>query len=58
MRAFSLIPRGLYPFIQSPFMRIVTWLRMPGDILFGLGAMAVVVFTFKAVIDVWKWRAE
>ena len=74
MLVFSLIPSGLYQFVQSlehgtwyarsaavvqsPFMRTVTWLRMPGDILFGLGALAVVVFTFKAVIGAWKWRAE
>jgi hypothetical protein len=37
-------------------MRTFTWLRMPGDVLFGLGALAVILFTFKAVIGAWGWR--
>jgi len=72
MLAFSLIPSGLYQFVQSlehgtwyarsaavvqsPLMRTFTWLRMPGDVLFGLGALAVILFTFKAVIGAWGWR--
>ncbi len=72
MLVFSLIPSGLYQFVQSlehgtwyarsaavvqsPLMRTFTWLRMPGDVLFGLGALSVIVFTFKAVGGVWTWR--
>jgi nitric oxide reductase large subunit len=37
-------------------MRTFTWLRMPGDVLFGLGALAVILFTFKAVLGAWRWR--
>ena len=37
-------------------MRTFTWLRMPGDVLFGLGALSVILFTFKAVIGAWGWR--
>ncbi len=72
MLVFSLIPSGLYQFVQSlehgtwyarsaavvqsPLMRTFTWLRMPGDVLFGLGALAVITFTFKAVIGAWGWK--
>jgi nitric oxide reductase subunit B len=72
MLVFSLIPSGLYQVaqslqhgtwfargaevVQSPFMRACTWLRMPGDVLFGLGALAVVVFTVKAVAGAVQWR--
>ena len=72
MLVLSLIPSGIYQFaaslqhgtwfarsaevVQSPFMRTCTWLRMPGDVLFGLGALAVVLFTVKAVKGVWQWR--
>ena len=68
----SLIPSGLYQFVQSlehgtwyarsaavvqsPLMRTFTWLRMPGDVVFGLGALSVITFTFKAVIGAWGWK--
>jgi nitric oxide reductase subunit B len=74
MLVLSLIPSGIYQFVQSlehgtwyarsaavvqsPFMRTTTWLRMPGDVLFGLGGLAVVVFTVKAVTAAWQWRQE
>ena len=38
-------------------MRACTWLRMPWDVLFSLGALAVILFTFKAVGGVWGWRS-
>jgi nitric oxide reductase subunit B len=72
MLAFSLIPSGFYQFVQSlqhgtwyarsatvvqsPTMRAFTWMRMPGDVLFGLGALAVILFTFKAAAGAWSWR--
>ncbi len=72
MLVLSLIPSGFYQVyqslehgtwfarsaavVQSPLMRAFTWLRMPGDVLFGLGALAVIVFTFKAVAGAWGWR--
>jgi len=72
MLVLSLIPSGIYQFVQSlehgtwyarsaavvqsPFIRTTTWLRMPGDVLFGLGALAVVGFTLKAVVAAWTWR--
>ncbi|MCE1228348.1 MAG: hypothetical protein LWX11_02485, partial [Firmicutes bacterium] len=73
MLVMSLIPSGIYQFmqgiqhgmwyarsaevVQSSFMRTTTWLRMPGDVLFGLGALAIVLFTVKAVKGVWQWKA-
>ena len=73
MLVCSLIPSGLYQFVQSlehgtwyarsaavvqsPLMRTFTWLRMPGDVVFGLGALSVIVFTFKAVLGAWSWKA-
>ncbi len=72
MLALSLIPSGFYQIaqsleqgtwyarsaavVQSPVMRSFTWMRMPGDVMFGLGALAVILFTFKAVIGAWGWR--
>jgi len=72
MLVLSLVPSGLYQFaqslqhgtwyarsaevVQSPFMRTCTWLRMPGDVLFGLGAAAIILFTVKAVLGVWQWQ--
>lgn len=71
MLVLSLIPSGLYQFsasleqgtwfarsaavVQSPFMRIVTWLRMPGDILFTIGALCMGIFTAKSVWGAWAW---
>lgn len=72
MLVMSLIPSGLHQIVQSlqhgtwyarsaevvqsPLMRAFTWLRLPGDVLFGIGALAVTAFTVKAVIAAWKWR--
>jgi len=72
MLVLSLIPSGLYQMVQSlehgtwyarsaavvqsPFMRTAAWLRMPGDVLFSLGALCVAVFAVKAVAAAWKWR--
>ncbi len=72
MLVCSLIPSGLYQFVQSlehgtwyarsaavvqsPLMRTFTWLRVPGDVIFGFGALAVILFTFKAVMGAWGWR--
>jgi len=72
MLVMSLIPSGLHQIVQSlqhgtwyarsaevvqsPLMRTFTWLRLPGDVLFGIGALAVTAFTVKAVIAAWKWR--
>ena len=33
-------------FMQQDFMQIIRWLRMPGDILLGLGELLLVIFIF------------
>ncbi|MBL0159973.1 MAG: nitric-oxide reductase large subunit [Bryobacterales bacterium] len=35
-------------FLQTPLMQNLRWLRAPGDTLFGVGALALVVFVWKA----------
>jgi nitric oxide reductase subunit B len=68
MLVFSLIPSGFYQLaasvnygtwyarsaavVGSPWIHWTVWLRMPGDILFALGALAIFVFTMQAVIAI------
>lgn len=33
--------------VQSPLVRTLVWMRVPGDIVFGLGALLIAVFVFK-----------
>ena len=33
-------------FLQQDFMQVIRWMRMPGDILLGLGEVLLVVFIF------------
>ncbi|MBK8793762.1 MAG: nitric-oxide reductase large subunit [Holophaga sp.] len=72
MLVMSLIPSGFYQFFQSlehgtwfarseavvqgGFMRTTAWLRMPGDVLFGLGAVAIFIFAIKSVKGAWQWK--
>lgn len=65
MLVFGLIPNGFYQFVQSvnhgtwyarsaavihsPWMEWTVWLRIPGDIIFTLGALAMMVFTVQAI---------
>ncbi len=74
MLVFGLIPSGFYQLvasvnygtwyarsaeiINSPWMHGTVWLRMPGDILFALGAVALFIFTLRAVISIFSsWRS-
>ncbi|MBE9241684.1 nitric-oxide reductase large subunit [Synechocystis salina] len=68
MMVLGLIPNGFYQLMQSinqgtwyarsaevigsPWMQWTVWLRIPGDIVFTLGAIAIVVFTERAVYSV------
>jgi nitric oxide reductase subunit B len=70
MLVFSLIPSGFYQLVASvnygtwyarsaavvgsPWIHWTVWLRMPGDILFALGAVAIFVFTMQAVIAIFS----
>lgn len=65
MMVFGLIPNGFYQLVQSvnhgtwyarsaevvgsPWMQWTVWLRIPGDIVFSLGAIAIVLFTVQAI---------
>lgn len=33
-------------FLQTPVMNVLRWMRVPGDTLFGLGALSLVLFVF------------
>ena len=33
--------------VQSPMVRTLVWLRVPGDIVFGLGALMIAIFAYK-----------
>ncbi|RMF23796.1 MAG: nitric-oxide reductase large subunit [Cyanobacteria bacterium J083] len=68
MLVLAMIPNGFYQLIQSvnygtwyarsaevigsPWMRATVWLRMPGDIIFTIGALGMVGFTFRAIAGV------
>lgn len=51
-QAWASIDTGLWyarsdEFLYSPVLTLIRWLRVPGDILFGIGAMAIGVFMVK-----------
>jgi nitric oxide reductase subunit B len=33
--------------VHSPLVRALVWMRVPGDIVFGLGALLIAIFVFK-----------
>jgi nitric oxide reductase subunit B len=35
-------------FMQTPGMRLLKWMRVPGDIIFGIGVLAVAAFVFMS----------
>ncbi|HEY9880385.1 MAG TPA: nitric-oxide reductase large subunit, partial [Leptolyngbyaceae cyanobacterium] len=65
MMVFGLIPNGFYQFVQSVnhgtwyarsaevihsrFMEWTVWLRIPGDVIFTIGALAMMVFVVQAI---------
>jgi nitric oxide reductase subunit B len=48
--------------IHSPWMEWTVWLRIPGDIVFSLGAVGMVIFTVRAVYSIFQqptdWSSE
>jgi nitric oxide reductase subunit B len=74
MLVLGLIPNGFYQLavsinhgtwyarsaevISSPWMRWTVWLRIPGDIVFAIGALAMVVFTLRAIIAVFRFPVQ
>jgi len=71
MMIFGLIPNGFYQLtesvnhgtwyarsvevITSPWMKWTVWLRIPGDIIFALGALTMFLFTIRAVIAIFRF---
>jgi nitric oxide reductase subunit B len=71
MMVFGLIPNGFYQLsesinhgtwfarsaevITSPWMRWTVWLRIPGDIIFAIGAMTMFLFTVRAIFAVFRF---
>ncbi|MCD8488652.1 MAG: nitric-oxide reductase large subunit [Desertifilum sp.] len=71
MLIFGLIPNGFYQLavsidqgtwfarsaevITSPWMRWTVWLRIPGDIIFAIGALTMFLFTVRAVISIFRF---
>jgi nitric oxide reductase subunit B len=71
MLVFGLIPNGFHQLavsinhgtwfarsaevIGSPWMRWTVWLRIPGDIMFAIGALTMFLFTVRAIIAVFRF---
>ncbi|GAB4182770.1 MAG: nitric-oxide reductase large subunit [Coleofasciculaceae cyanobacterium] len=71
MLVFGLIPNGFYQLAQSiehgtwfarsaevitrPWMEWTVWLRIPGDIIFAVGALTMFLFTVRAIIAVFRF---
>ena len=71
MLVFGLIPNGFYQLaesinhgtwfarsaevISSPWMRWTVWLRIPGDVVFAIGTLAIFIFTVRAIIAVFRF---
>ena len=71
MLVFGLIPNGFYQLaesinhgtwfarsaevISSPWMRWTVWLRIPGDVVFAIGTLAIFIFTIRAIIAVFRF---
>lgn len=74
MLVFGLIPNGFYQLaesinhgtwyarsaevITSPWMRWTVWLRIPGDIIFAVGTLAMFVFTVRAIFAVFRFPVK
>ncbi len=74
MLVLGLIPNGFYQLavsinhgtwfarsaevISSPWMKWTVWLRIPGDIIFAIGAMTMFVFTVRAIIAVFRFPVK
>lgn len=70
MMVFGLIPNGFYQLVQSinhgtwyarsaavissPWMQWTVWLRIPGDIIFTVGAMMLIYCVGRAVVGIFQ----
>jgi nitric oxide reductase subunit B len=71
MMVFGLIPNGFYQLVESinhgtwyarsaevigsPWMRWTVWLRIPGDVIFALGALVMFLFTVRAIASIFRF---
>lgn len=74
MLIFGLIPNGFYQLSQSinygtwyarsaevitsPWMRWTVWLRIPGDIIFAIGTLAMFFFTVRAIYAIFRFPVK
>lgn len=74
MLVFGLIPNGFYQLVESvnhgtwfarsaevitsPWMRWTVWLRIPGDIIFAVGTLAMFAFTVRAIFAVFRFPVQ
>jgi nitric oxide reductase subunit B len=74
MLIFGLIPNGFYQLVQSvnygtwyarsaevissPWMRWTVWLRIPGDIIFAIGTLAMFFFTVRAIYAIFRFPVK
>lgn len=74
MLIFGLIPNGFYQLaisinhgtwyarsaevISSPWMRWTVWLRIPGDIMFAIGGIAMFFFTVNAIFAIFRFPVQ
>ena len=59
VQAFASIEKGMWyarspEVIHSPLVEALVWMRVPGDVLFGLGALTLAAFAAKLVVGVRK----
>lgn len=71
---FGLIPNDFHQLVQSieqgtwfarsaevigsPWMRWTVWLRIPGDIIFAIGALTMFIFTVRAIVALFHFPVQ
>ncbi len=74
MMVFGLIPNGFYQLVQSvnhgtwyarsaevigsPWMTWTVWLRIPGDVIFAMGTLAMFIFTVRAIAAIFRFPVQ
>ncbi|MBF2022749.1 MAG: nitric-oxide reductase large subunit [Hydrococcus sp. C42_A2020_068] len=74
MLVFGLIPNGFYQLVRSieqgtwfarsaevigsPWMRWTVWLRIPGDVIFAIGALTMFIFTVRAIVAIFHFPVQ
>jgi len=63
IQAFASIDKGMWyarspEVIHSPLVETLVWMRVPGDVMFGLGALTLAAFAARLVIGVRQTRPQ